>query len=186
MTINLDELKDGILNLHPSVTNLYGLSAVYIFERNKAESGIVMNIIGNIEGKESTNTISINWTVYQINDSAKRSLEPKTAVDNSAVGITLLLIKKYTEYEFANISYIDGNGFDYWVSKNSANILFDNAMRLEISGIEKENKYNTIQKRARDKERRFENNKSGIKEAIISVIEFSIPKSKFYTYKNGK
>lgn len=177
--INLNDLENGLLGLHPIKTNDLALSAAYLFDLNGLSSGTNMQLSGIKD-----NDIAVTWN-YPINETVKSSYEPQTAADDGAVAISILLINKYLDYQKMTISYIDGKGFDYWLGNvNTETLVFEEDICLEISGINTETKYNTIQKRARSKELRFEK-KDIVKKAYISITTFHTPKTKLYLYENG-
>ena len=57
--------------------------------------------------------------------------------------------------------------------------LFNHAARLEISGILKESRTNTIEKRLKDKMKQTEQSDETCLPAYISIIEFGKPKALF-------
>lgn len=97
------------------------------------------------------------------------------AVEQGAYGVAILLIITLTEYTLIRRSR-KGTGFDYWLGKKE-DPLFQDAARLEVSGILQENKKNTTQRRIKEKKKQTEVSDEMKLPAWIVVVEFGTPKA---------
>ncbi len=119
---------------------------------------------------------------YPVTDTLLRTwTEHNYTTDHAACAIALSLVYELTELTVISRSWTT-TGFDYWLGPKGTpceiNLPFDNAVRLEISGIRQGNDYQ-INKRV--KEKLVQTGQSdGLKlPAFVIVTEFSTPKAKF-------
>lgn len=105
----------------------------------------------------------------------------KSEVANyAAVGLSLLLVADLTAFNSFEIAEF-GTGADYWMSKKKSNFILEDLereARVEISGILKETKSNTVNMRFNLKKKQIKKSDDSNTPAWIAVIEFSTPKSK--------
>lgn len=78
---------------------------------------------------------------------------------------------------------IQGTGLDYWMGKKKTDYsllqIFQREARLEISGIAKETKDNSIKMRIQKKRKQLEASDDSNLPGWVSVVEFGTPKLKF-------
>ena len=95
------------------------------------------------------------------------------STENGAYGVAFLLLKHFTDYTVIQRSR-KGPGFDYWLGKEG-NPLFQNAARLEVSGILK-GTASKIASRVKQKLAQVTPS-DGLSPAYIVVVEFGNPAS---------
>lgn len=100
------------------------------------------------------------------------SFQTKQATEHGAVGLALILANKIFGQVAVDKAY-GGSGFDYWLG---AGPLFQNAARLEVSGIQRatNSEYN---RRVREKLAQTERSAETGLPAIAAIIEFGAPRS---------
>jgi hypothetical protein len=102
-----------------------------------------------------------------------RNLKP--AAEQGAIAVVSSLIHDLTEDVFIEQS-IEHSGIDYWLVRRGQGMLFQGKTRLEISGILRETKANSIARRIREKSTRLDRYKDE-SPAKIAIVEFSAPKA---------
>jgi hypothetical protein len=169
--LNIDDLKIGL----PAITPVFGAmlaeALLICLHRNGFDSGV------NIEVENDNNSLTnfaINWTNiidFQIDNSWK---DQAMATEFGAVGLSILLVSKLTNYTVIQQSY-RSTGFDYWLGiENAGKDSFINTARLEISGIFNGNEH-IIKQRVKLKLAQTDISDYTNLPAYISVIEFSMP-----------
>lgn len=86
-----------------------------------------------------------------------------------------LVIPLFTEYQVIYRAP-KGKGFDYWLGKKDEATLFQNKVRLEVSGILKGNE-SDIKKRTNQKLKQTKRSDSSMLKAYAVIVEFSEPSS---------
>jgi hypothetical protein len=169
--LNIDDLKIGL----PAITPVFGAmlaeASLICLHRNGFDTGV--NIVVESDNNSLAN-FAINWTNvidYQTDNSWK---DQAMATEFGAVGLSILLVSKLTNYTVIQQSY-RSTGFDYWLEiKNEENDSFINIARLEISGIFNGNE-NIIKQRVKLKLAQTDVSDYMNLPAYISIIEFSKP-----------
>jgi hypothetical protein len=117
---------------------------------------------------------SVTWN--PVSDEVRRSWrDADRAVEFGACGVAFLIFNAKTEFKAVEVSR-KFNGFDYWMANKRDEAPFQNAARLEVSGILRENERNTVRNRLRAKKRRLELYSNSLP-VFIAVIEFGTPVS---------
>jgi hypothetical protein len=96
------------------------------------------------------------------------------ATEAGATGLAFLLILNLTEFTIIRRAR-KGTGFDYWLGFKDAELPFQDAARLEISGILKGDAHE-MRSRVRKKLKQTQPT-DGVLPAYIVVVEFGSPKS---------
>ena len=94
-----------------------------------------------------------------------------TGVQTCALPISLLIAAQLTDFKYVEASKI-GDGIDFWLSKTDE---FDFFARLEVSGIHKTTKENSIKRRLKIKLTQTNQSDSTNIPVYICIIEFSKP-----------
>lgn len=174
-SINIDKLKTGISGITLATSTFIHEAVLVALIQNGHQSGVSLKVEGSF--KESIQLIwKITPNVTTVN-AWKNNID---TANYAAVGLALLLVTELTEFHSFEIASI-GTGIDYWMSKkinNSELIAFKKEARLEISGIFKESKSNTVNMRVNLKKKQIQRSKNSGLPAWITVVEFSSPKSK--------
>ena len=107
--------------------------------------------------------------------------DAREATEFGATALTILLLLKCTDFTYFIRAY-QGTGIDYWLGKGTytGNVLPTKKRkgRLEISGILKETKSNSINMRIAQKKRQSKKTDNTKLPVYIAVVEFSLPKAK--------
>jgi len=174
--INIDALRKIDLGLSPGMANFMSECVRQCFSTNKHQSGVTMTVTTNSELAEE---ITVCWRgenpkqfKYCMND------EEKTT-DFGAMGLTLLLLHKMTEYKYY-LTASQEMRFDFWLFKEEPDELdYTKASALlEVTGIRTGNKQNNITKRLWNKRQQLSHVTSDFT-VCISIIEFNKPESAF-------
>ena len=119
--------------------------------------------------------IQLNWTSIVDKATIKSWGDMQEATEYGATAVAILLANELTEYPCIERS-CKGTGFDYWLGEEDDIELFQRKARLEISGILKETKKNTLKQRVNIKEKQTNITANTNMNAHICVTEFSNPK----------
>ncbi len=125
--------------------------------------------------------LQLEWGLH-VDSQVKRSWNDlQEATEYGAVGIALILLKKLTHYTVIERSF-KGTHFDYWLGTGEydENLLpFEQRKaKLEVSGIWKASKSNTLEARTQIKLRQIRKSLDEALPAIVIVVEFGTPASK--------
>ncbi len=154
-------------------------AAMVCLEKNGHQSGVRLKVTGDFQ-----ETFEVIWSgkVDTIIDGTWK--DQKEATEFGATGIALLLMDKLSEYHTFERS--KGDSFDFYLKKNSLNILSTNEAKnialFEISGIWNEKKGNTLNMRINIKKKQLQHIPID-SDFYVVVTEFSFPKAKII--KNG-
>jgi hypothetical protein len=143
-------LGDNLIapNLTSSLVESYGIAAAVCYDKNGFHPEIEHEITGDIQG-----TITLDWDkLTSIDNNTYNDLQEAT--EWGATVIAFLLIKQYTNYRVISRSK-KGTGYDYFLGSGTGN-LFQDMAKLEVSGILKVTKKNSIEQRKREKMKQAE------------------------------
>ncbi len=171
--ITLESLGNGIPVMQPEAVGFYKQNCMVCFHLQGHRSGVPLRV----HTEDSENTFEILWN-GKVTEQMLRSYADLTrATDNAACAIALLLIRELTDFTTIEQSYI-GTTIDYYLAPKiqDETLIFNHSARLEVSGILKENKKNTVQARVNRKIKRLKSEND--LPSYIVVVEFSEPWSK--------
>lgn len=170
--INAIDIKEGLPGLSKNTCNHCYDAFMVCMHRCNHDFGVALNLIGDIK-----KSFSLQWEDY-FNDQIDRTWQDQIyCTDHAAICLSALLVKKCTEYTIIQRARI-GTGIDYWLGKENIHP-FENSARLEISGIFKESKLNTVEKRFNTKKKQTQSSDNTSLPVYISIVEFSKPKAIF-------
>jgi hypothetical protein len=172
ITLEIDELKAGLPTLSPNVGRFLSEAALFCLESQGHRSGVKLLVKGTIN-----ETYQVKWDGYIDNRVLYRWRDLDEAVEYGATCVAILLVLKSTGYNSVERSF-KGTGFDFWVGIQSGDFPFQRKLRLEISGIYNGNE-STINYRAKLKLKQTNRSDSTELAAIIVIVEFSQPMSKY-------
>ncbi len=140
--------------------------AVSCLERQGHSSGIHMTCGGLVNTSEV-----IEWSI-PFNDQLRRSTDDlQEATEHGAECISVLFVIEHTPYTVVRRSK-KKTGFDYWLGKKE-DPLFQDAARLEISGILDNDKI--IESRKKQKIKQTDQSDDTALPAYVSIVEFGTP-----------
>jgi len=127
--ICLNDLEKGMQGIEPARGTSFAHAAVVCLEEGSHLSGVPMLVDGDFHSE-----FRVFWR--KINDQIRRSwADFQDATEKGAYGVAALLIVRLTENTVVERAR-KGKGFDYWLGpRNGGAELFQNAARLEVSGI---------------------------------------------------
>lgn len=173
--LNLSKLKEGLPGISKTIGAYLAEAAAFCLTQNQHNSPVELSITGLY-----TQNLLVIWT-DDITEQVKRSWrESIEATEYGATGIAILLLLKLTDYVILERGVI-GTGFDYLLCKQDTKgqLLLEEKARLEISGIWRATKTNTVTQRISIKKKQVKKSNAANFPAYIIVIEFSQPTSKF-------
>lgn len=174
--LNLDILQNGLPGITPANGAFMMEAAVVGLFLAGHRSGTILTVEGDFDEK-----IELQWS-HEIDGNTLSSWTVSIEmVEYGAVGIALLLMQELTEYNVFEKSQL-GTGIDFWMGNSDLSKqlkpLFLRKARLEITGIEKENRFNNLNVRISDKKRQVKKTDYTGLPVYIFAIEFDTPKSK--------
>lgn len=145
-------------------------------EKQGNKDGSILKVYGdnefdiNLEWKECLAEVEKSWQ------------EPKKIAEAGATAVAFFLSEKLTDF-VPTCEAVIGTGVDYWLGYKESHANYDelNFMnaRLEISGINKESKNNTVENRVKIKKNQVKKTDNTSLPVYISVSEFGTPKTYF-------
>jgi hypothetical protein len=125
--------------------------------------------------KPSTSHYVVSWPENVVDDEElARSYNVDDAAEDGAEAIAFLLVPEITNFTAVERS-TGGTGIDYWLGyKTNLNNPFEQAGRLEVSGLMVENEWNTVKKRISKKKTQTKQS-DGAFSVYIIIVEFSEP-----------
>jgi hypothetical protein len=169
--LSLESLYNTIQVIPFDAAGFYELCCLVCLDSQSHKSGVTLRAIYT----EKWNYFTVSWN-RSITEKDKISFaDMVSTTEFAACALALLLVQELTNFKVIRQA-VRGTTIDYYLGLTNANndLLFNNVARLEVSGILKENKSNTVDGRLREKAKRL---KPGLP-AIIAVVEFSKPWSK--------
>ena len=138
-------------------------------------SGVTLNV----RFKDSNSDFQIFWSGQVTEQMRMSHADLQEAVEFAACAVTFLLVPALTELTTIRQA-VKGTTVDYYLAPLDKDdlLIFNDAARLEISGILAENDNNSVESRIRGKLKRLKPDPSGARPTFISVVEFSRPWSK--------
>jgi len=141
--------------------------------------GHVSGVMLNVKFGESSRIFRVLWS-GEVTEQVKRShADLQDAVEFAACAITFLLVPVFTDMTTIRQAS-KGTTVDYYLAPQGGDdsLIFNDAARLEVSGILSENESNSVEGRIGDKLRRLKPDPRRDIPTFISVVEFSQPWSK--------
>lgn len=174
--LKLDILQKGLPGITPIMGAYYMEAAIVSLMKNGHTSGVILAVNGDYKL-----SCEISWEVPVDNNIINSWKEEKVSTAHGAVGIALCLLLElfdYTTFEEG----IYGTGIDFWLGKgelaNNQVSFFQREARVEISGIFKETKENSINMRVNKKKKQISSSDKTKLDGWVIVVEFETPKSK--------
>lgn len=170
MTLNLEDLRTGVMGLTPEFGSFCLQACTVCLENSNHLSGITVPVTGI-----QPINVTLSWTSI-VNDQIKRNwTDSDEATEYGATAIAILISSKMSSHNCIERSS-KGLGFDYWLGDEDSLGLFQRKAKLEISGILKESPTNTLENRVKGKETQTKKSAYLNMNAHICVTEFSNPK----------
>ncbi|MEM8528020.1 MAG: hypothetical protein AAF806_18110 [Bacteroidota bacterium] len=170
---DLYELANRVSGITEVVGNFFAEAAQVCLELNGHQSGVEVLLEGIYE-----ESIRLEWERELNKETLLSWKDEKEATEYGATAIALLLVLHFGNYEFAERSPQFALGDYYLKSAPLENTDNRDEAFLEISGIFKVNKGNTISIRVGQKKKQLKNKPIKEETVLIAVIEFSTPQAK--------
>ncbi len=168
-TVKLNDL-DKCCKLSKARCDSFGEAAAVCLEKFGHFSGIELKIFG-----DHTGTAILYWD--ELNQKSYDSwLNLEEAVEDAAYGIAMLVVWNLTPFQIIRQSR-KGSKVDFWCCEKESNFLFQNSIKLEVSGILK-GSIGQVNYRIKQKLRRAIENKDEEATIIVVIAEFSKPIAK--------
>jgi hypothetical protein len=163
------KLDEGMPGVSQRIGQRLAEATAFCFECQKHQPGVELIV----EGLAAT-SFKVHWE-NQITKQIMNSWDDhQEATEAGATGLAFLLILNLTEFTIIRRAR-KGTGFDYWLGFKDAELPFQDAARLEISGILKGDAHE-MRSRVRKKLKQTQPT-DGVLPAYIVVVEFGSPKS---------
>lgn len=165
----LDELENGL----PGVSKAWGkflceASSLCLSLKNHA-SGVEMQIKGDAETR-----FQVFWNNEITGQTRRAWNDTQELTEYGAAGIAILLIQEMTDFVVIRRG-VKGEGIDYWLGYKTDKEPFQDAARLEVSGIFEGNEAKIKARLKQKKAQTFPTDKDY--PAYIVIVEFSEPVS---------
>ncbi len=175
--IMLSSLANGIEGVTKGFGGYMMECAGYSFMQQNHVSGVRLKV----KTDKQDQIFEVYWNTMMSSTLKKTTADSQRTVEFGAMGLAILLTLKLTKYKCFETSS-KGSGIDFWLYEEESDDLdFSKGARLEVSGIMKETKVNTVKKRVGVKKKQSTKSQGSNKVAYISVSEFGTPKSAYET-----
>ncbi len=151
-------------------------AAIVCMADQNHQSGVNLPVTINDQGDK--NNIRVNWSLEISENIYKSYQEPSRTTDYGTMCIAVLLSTILVKNCSAVEPTIGNNGFDFYLCDEEDEYNFYLA-RLEVSGIRKESKTNTVEKRVAIKKQQTKRSDNSGLPAYICVTEFGTPKASY-------
>jgi hypothetical protein len=171
----LEKLED-LVSLPNGKAAMYREACVWCMDKNGHINGVDIDVI--VEKKNLK--YQILWVDNNIDIQKIRAhYNIDDALPFGAEAIAFFVCITNTNYDLLNRA-IKRTGIDYWLGYKNANpnLPFQNAGRLEISGILTENETNTVEKRIKEKIKQTIQSEKTTLPVYIVVVAFDRPYAK--------
>lgn len=176
--LNLEILKEGFPAISKSVGAYLAEGGAYCLEAQGHKIGVVLELTGAFEEK-----VKLLWPEQIDNQIMRTWADTQEATEFGAIAVAILILQSFTNYTVIERSF-KGTGFDYWLGLGEYNenrLPFEQRKaRLEVSGIWRESKTNTIDARIEFKKQQVKKSDDLNLPVLIIVVEFRTPKSKIF------
>jgi len=171
--IYLKNLENEIPEISKAFRAIMLEAAQYCLNVSGYKSGVVLKISGAFD-----ETIQLFWNKSSISRQERITWrDTKEATRYAAKGIAILLIKELTKFTHFERLY-QGLGIDFFLSDNNEKVTNRELSRLEVSGLFKETKGNTLNIRISSKENQVKKSDFLGFSVYIVVVEFEKPSAK--------
>ncbi len=168
-TLSLNELEKGLPGISEKVGSFLCEASSYCFHLQKHKNGVEMHVKG-----DSEKVFQVTWENEITEQTRNTWNDTQDLIEFGASGVAILLTIEMTDFTVIRRAK-KGEGIDYWLGKKDSILPFEDAARLEVSGILEGNE-STIKTRVKQKKAQTYPT-DGVFPAYISVIEFSKPVS---------
>lgn len=125
--INLSFLEDGKAGLSPRMGGFLAEAASVCFDHHAHPKNLLLQSTGHYN-----ETYEVTCT--DLNEHSRGSFaDIQEATEYGACGVAIAIVK--TETPFITKRSYKGTGFDYWLGVNTEGFPFQEASRLEVSGL---------------------------------------------------
>lgn len=174
-SLSIESLGSDVSVITDEMVGFYKVNCIVCFDKHGYQSGVQIKV----HHSDQNDTFEIIWNGMVEERHRRACRDQNKMVDFAACTIALLLVQQLTEYTAVEQSNV-GTTIDYYLSPKTQDdtLIFNNAARLEVSGILQENESNTVERRIRTKIRRLKPDPRGRLPTFILVVEFSQPWAK--------
>lgn len=170
--IDLENLKSIVPDLTESWATSRLEAAVFCLDYNGHRSRIKMNVSPN------NNSFVIHWKMSMDQRVKNTWNDVQEATEKGAEGIAAILVNELTQYKVIRRS-VKKTGIDYWLGyKENETLLFQDAARLEISGLI-DGTNGEFNRRVKDKSEQVKQSNATRLPAYISITDFGEPRTMF-------
>ncbi|MDX2286097.1 MAG: hypothetical protein NW241_18155 [Bacteroidia bacterium] len=159
-------LSGGLPGLSPAFGALLAEACAVCLERAGHQPGCQLRVIGGWQ-----RVLPVHWEGPQPPEAWQAWGDPDEATEFGATGLAISLLLMLTDYTVIRRS-VKGTGFDYWLGKQGEGPPFQDAARLEISGIARGDA-GKAQYRFQTKVEQTRKSAGTGLPAIVIVVEFS-------------
>jgi hypothetical protein len=167
--VKLETLEQGFHSLSPKKAAAHAEASFYCLSSQDHLTGVEIEIQG------SFNTIyGLVWDYVMTEQIERTWREKNEATEEGACGIAFLLMIDLTEYDDISRAW-HTSGFDYYLTFADAIEPFQNAAKLEVSGIRSARNNSEIKQRVKEKLNQTDTLDDSHLPTYIVVVEFSKP-----------
>lgn len=168
--IALASLRQGLPALTEALGRTFEEACIVCLEHQQHITGVEVQLAGSLSG-----TFQLIW-VGQVTDQMRRAWndEPYTT-EQAAYGIAILVMLNFANYTVIEKAH-KSTGIDFYLGQADADPPFQNAAKLEVSGI-REGRLSEVRTRVKRKLRQTEqgDDLESVLPVFVVVVEFGQP-----------
>ena len=168
-TLVLNKLEEGLPGITPVWGKFLSEASAFCFECQEHPKGVVLKVYGT-----TTTSFSVLWEI-DVTEQVRNAWDEQDLTEFGACGVAILLLLKLTNFTVIQRAR-KGTGIDYWLGKKSSDKPFQNAARLEVSGIMSGDS-TEVKTRVSRKKKQTQSSDDSKVPAFIVVVEFGEPMS---------
>jgi hypothetical protein len=168
-TLDLDTLQNGLPGISPTWGRFLAEASAVCLHHHNHVNGVHLRVTGSFQA-----SLEMHWTII-IDDQVLRSWADELELtEYGACGVAILAILKLAGFKVIRRAR-RGSRVDYWLAKANDDPPFQEAARLEVSGILAGDQAE-LSKRTREKITQTQRSSNALP-AYVVVVEFSAPQS---------
>lgn len=167
---DLDDLGNGLPGISETWGQFLSEAASVCLHCQGHSTGVQLEVKGT-----SPSTFSVCWKDQVTSQLINAWADKDEMAEYGACGVAILLILQLTDFTVVRRA-CKGTGIDYWLGSAQSDAPFEDAARLEVSGILKGDEQ-SVKARVAKKKKQTEKSADSNLPAYVAVVEFSKPQS---------
>ena len=167
--LDLSVLEQGMPGISRNWGSFLAEGSAVCLEHHSHPKGVCLRVTGSFN-----TSLGIQWATVVTEQVINSWNDKQELVEYGACGVAILAVLKLADYKVIRRAR-KGTRVDYWLANTESTMPFQEAARLEVSGILQGNETD-VARRVRQKTSRTQLSPNSLP-AYVVVVEFSAPQS---------